>query len=142
MCIIIPFLTRLHSGPVNKTCLSLMSNTTFYRAELLITDNPAACHLLLSLHVTHPQSSIVVLLSLCCFTSYRSPFYCSLIVLLWFSLLCILSSTPPFIKSVFTREFASCSSVRLIVILVCFVLLDIVSGVNVSVLVPVKQIMS
>ena len=96
-----------------------MSNATFYRVELLITDNPAASHLSLSLYASHPHSSIVALLSLSLHLLPLSLFYC---------LTAVLSPQSSFLhllslKSVFTRGLASCSCVWLIIVCVyvCYV---------------------
>lgn len=73
-----------------------MSNTIFYRTELFITDNRPTCHFLVSLHVSDPQSSIVVPLFFCFFTSYLSPF-----LLLSYCFTVIFSPLYPFVNPAF-----------------------------------------
>lgn len=72
ICVNLTFLTIIVKAWELKKWLSLRCSATFYWVELLITDNPVAFHLLLSPHVSHPLTLIVVLLPFCLFTSYVS----------------------------------------------------------------------
>ena len=72
-----------------------------YRVELLITDNPAASHFLLSHHVTHTYSFILSLFPLSLHLIPLSPF---LIVSLVFCLLNFLFSLSLFSSSQFLQE--------------------------------------
>lgn len=121
-----------------------MSNATLYRVELLSTDNPAAL-ISCAFSLSHPHSSTVVLLSLCHFTSPHTsvPFFIVLRVFCCCYTV-LFSHLSLFIKSVLTRELASCSGVWLITICVhmCVALLGAVNGMAVSLVVPVKEIMS